>query len=113
MNDGTKKEKTDEESGDTEESPFRLTKENFPNVNTTLLYFIQLLATHGYIYLGLIPIPGSLETMFDLAQARRAIDLLGVMVEQAKPELEEHDRRELDNTVSQLRLNFATKASKA
>jgi len=97
---------------DEDDIPFKLTKENFPKVQTTLLYFIQLLATHGYIYLGLIPIPGSEETLFDLEEARRAIDLLAIMVDKAKPDLDDFGCQELDNTVSQLRMNFASKAEK-
>jgi len=91
---------------------FRLTKENFPPVKLTLIYFIQLLLSHAYIYLGYVPIPGTEEVLFDLGQAKEAIDLLEIMVEQAKPGLDEKDRRELDNELAQLRINFASKAEK-
>ena len=101
-----------EKMDDDIDEPFRLTKENFPKVETTLIYFIQLLATHAYVYLGLLPIPGGEETMFELAEAREAIDLLAIMVEQAKPRLDENIQRDLDNTVAQLRMNYTMKAQK-
>lgn len=109
--DEKKENDTEKMEGETGE-PFRLTKENFPQVQTTLIYFIQLLATHAYVYLGLLPIPGGEETMFELEQAREAIDLLAIMVDQAKPKLDENVQRDLDNTVAQLRMNYAMKAHK-
>ena len=110
-------EETSENINDGEEHPnqdeYRFTKENFPDVQSNLFYFIQMLASNVYVYLGMIPIPGTEEAFLDLEQAKQAIDLVEVLVNHAKPMVDDQQKREFDNLVSQLRMNYVSKLKSA
>lgn len=88
----------------------RLSKENFPDVKSNLAYFIQVLTGNTYIYLGMIPIPGTEETLFDLEQAKQAIDVIEILVNQVKPMVPDDHKREFDNLLSQLQMNYIAKS---
>lgn len=91
------------------EEAYRLSKENFPDIKTNLAYFIQVLTSNTYIYLGMIPIPGTEELLFDLEQAKQAIDLVELLVNHTKPMVPDEQRPELDNLLSQLQMNYVAK----
>lgn len=109
-------EKTTEKINDKEKQPSQeaqhFTKENFPDVQSNLFYFIQMIMSNVYIYLGMIPIPGTEDTIFDLDQAKQGIDLVEVLVNHVKPTVNDQQRRELDALVSQLQMNYVTKSNK-
>lgn len=106
-----KNENQDEEIPNLED--FKLTAENYPDVKVTLLYFIQAVSNHAYVYLGLFPIPGTSDTIFKLDEAKRAIDLLEVLIEQIKPMLTDSaEKREFDGILTQLRMNYVSKSQK-
>ena len=96
-----------------EPEAFKLTAENYPDVRTSILYFIQVLTNHAYTYLGFIPIPGTQETLFRLDEANNAINLLNLLIEHVKPMVKDNEKRELDNILTQLRMNYVTKSQKS
>ncbi|MCD6217621.1 DUF1844 domain-containing protein [bacterium] len=91
------------------EEAYRLSKENFPDIKSNLAYFIQVLSSNTYIYLGMIPIPGTEEVLFDLDQAKQAIDLIEILVNHAKSMVPDEQKREFDNLLSQLQMNYVAK----
>ncbi len=50
------------------------------------------------------PVPGEMER--DLAQAKIAIDTVAFLVGQLEPHLSAEERREMQNMVSMLRINY-------
>jgi hypothetical protein len=90
---------------------FKLTAENYPDVKYNLLYFIQIMISNTYTYLGFVPIPGTEEVMFKLDEARKAIDLVDTLYGFGKSILEEADRRDIEAAIAQLRINFVNKSN--
>ncbi|MFH1514806.1 MAG: DUF1844 domain-containing protein [bacterium] len=107
-------ENTTDETSQTDEQPildaFKLTKENFPDVKTNLIYFIQVMSHNVYIYLGLVPIPGTEEIIFDLEQAKLSIDLIETMINFGKPQFDDQLKREFEGLLSQMQMNYVTKS---
>jgi hypothetical protein len=88
---------------------FKLTAENYPDVKYNLLYFIQIMISNTYTYLGLVPIPGTEEVMLKLDEARKAIDLIDVLFGYGKPFLDTADQRDIEAAITQLRINYVNK----
>ena len=77
--------------------------------------FITVMADQSveiaWIKLGLRPDPMTGEFTKDVAQAKLAIDLVSHLAGLMEPKLDESDRRQLQNTVSTLKLNFVQKSN--
>lgn len=67
---------------------------------------IGLLANGAWAWMGLTHNPFSGEMDRDLAQAKIAIDTVAYLVGQLDPHLTDEERRELQNLVSMLRINY-------
>ncbi len=67
---------------------------------------VSMLSTQAMVALGVLPDPTSQKTEVRLPVARHFIDLLGVLEEKTKGNLNETERRLLDETLHQLRLAF-------
>lgn len=67
----------------------------------------------AWIKLGLRPDPMTGDFTKDVAQAKVAIDLLAHLSAIMDPRLDDADRRELQNMVSSLRLNYVQKVNDA
>lgn len=77
---------------------------------STLRWCIGLLSAQAWQWLGLVAYPGSGEVKKDLEQARLSIDSVAALVERLAPRVEESEKRELENLVSNLRLNFVNQS---
>jgi hypothetical protein len=80
------------------------------SVYDLLGFAMDQFASIAWIKLGLQPDPatGSFDT--DLAEAKVAIDIVAQMAERAAPKLDPADRREVDNLVANLRLNYVERS---
>lgn len=79
--------------------PSRLPPASFPLI-------VEMLSTQALVALGMIPEPGTSEPKVRLNLARHLIDLLGVMEEKTKGNLDEGEAQLLENTLHQLRMVF-------
>jgi hypothetical protein len=73
---------------------------------------IGMLSNGAWGWMGLSPNPFTGEMERDMAQAKIAIDCVTYLVAQVDPHLEEADRREMQNVVSMLRVNYVQQLSK-
>jgi hypothetical protein len=71
-----------------------------------------MLSNGAWGWMGLSPNPFTGEMERDMAQAKIAIDCVTYLVAQVDPHLEEADRREMQNVVSMLRVNYVQQLSK-
>lgn len=67
---------------------------------------VGLLANSAWAWLGLVPNPFSGQMEKDFAQARVAIDTVAFLVGQLESHVGEEERRELQNLVANLRINY-------
>jgi len=81
-------------------------------VQDRLLMCIDILHQGAWISLGLVADPATGKVDKDLDAARRAIDAVAFLAEQAEPLLEDAGRRELKRIVADLRLNYVRQAQK-
>ncbi|WP_051904322.1 DUF1844 domain-containing protein [Hippea jasoniae] len=70
------------------------------------------LAQSAYVYLGVVEDPFSKQTIIDLKQARYAIDLIEVLKDKTKGNLNEEEQRLLDEILYDLRVKYLEKTSK-
>lgn len=73
---------------------------------------VSLLATSAWQAMGLIPDPATNTVERRLDDARLAIDAAASLVEHLRPRATDAERRELDNLLANLRLNFVEQAAK-
>jgi len=73
---------------------------------------VSLLATSAWQGLGLIPDPATRKVERNLEDARLAIDAAAALIEHLRPRAGDAERRELDNLLATLRLNFVEQAGK-
>jgi len=73
---------------------------------------IAALASKAWQALGLVPDPATNRIERNLDDARLAIDGVAALVDQLRPVIEERERRELENLVTNLRLNFVEQKSR-
>ncbi|QDU37993.1 hypothetical protein Mal4_23120 [Maioricimonas rarisocia] len=94
-----------EPSGESEGSAFddidpsRLPPASFPLI-------VEMLSTQALVALGMIPEPGTSEPKLRLNLARHLIDLLGVIDQKTKGNLDEGEEQLLENTLHQLRMVY-------
>lgn len=73
---------------------------------TLVRWCISALASNAWQRMGLIPSPTTQKVERNLDDARLAIDAVGALADRVKPQLSEQERRDLENILNDLRLNF-------
>jgi hypothetical protein len=76
------------------------------NVRDRLLMCIDILNQGAWISLGLISDPATGQVEADLPQAKAAIDSVAFLASRVEQDLDDETRRELQNLVRDLQLNF-------
>jgi len=71
-----------------------------------LQWCISLFAANAWQAMGLIANPTTKKVERNLDDARLAIDTAAALADQLRPRLPEAERRQLENLLSDLRLNF-------
>jgi len=77
-----------------------------------LRWCVSLLATSAWQAMGLIPDPATNRVESDLDDARLAIDAAAGLLEHLRPRLTEAERREFENLLANLRLNYVEQKAK-
>lgn len=77
-----------------------------------LRWCVSLLATSAWQAMGLIPDPATNRIQSNLDDARLAIDAAAGLLEHLRPRLTETERREFDNLLANLRLNYVEQKAK-
>ncbi|MGH2398642.1 MAG: DUF1844 domain-containing protein [bacterium] len=77
-----------------------------------LRWCVSLLATSAWQAMGLIPDPATHKVESHLEDARLAIDATAGLVEHLRPRLTEPERREFENLLANLRLNYVQQKAK-
>lgn len=78
-----------------------------------LRWCVSLLATSAWQAMGLIPDPQTHKVESRLEDARLAIDATAGLVEHLRPRLTEPERREFENLLANLRLNYVQQKARA
>jgi hypothetical protein len=89
----------------TEDSPPR----ELPAVN--FASFVVSLASSAMVHLGEVPDPVSGQSATDLTMARHTIDLLGLLEEKTKGNLDEDEARLLRTLTYELRVKYVEKTT--
>jgi hypothetical protein len=104
---------TDEERADAAQTSADAEESGPPPTTSDLLrWCIGVLAGAAWQNLGLVPNPASKTVERNLDDARMAIDAVAALMDLIKPHLDERARREMDNLLADLRLNFVEQKSK-
>lgn len=82
-------------------------------VPTALAILIDQLATLAWAKLGLQPDPLTGKIEPDLADAKLAIDCAGDLIARLAPILDADDRRQVENLLRDLRVNYVSRAGNA
>ena len=84
-----------------------------PDVTVTgvLWTSVQLLTNRAWSSMGLIPNPVTREIQRDLNEAKRAIDVLTDMVKHLQADTSAEEKRELQNMLSDMRINFVRQSN--
>ncbi|MHB1001791.1 MAG: DUF1844 domain-containing protein [Armatimonadota bacterium] len=87
---------------------------NLPPVDiySMMTWFIQMLGSQVWQWLGLMKNPSTGQLDKDLAQARIAIDTIAFMVNQLEGKLTPQEQREMQSILSDLRVNFVQQSAK-
>ncbi len=83
-----------------------------PDATTLVTTCFGLLATKAWEALGLVPDPATQKIERKLDEAQLAIDAAAALAELIRPLVSEHERREIETLVTNLRLNFVEQKSK-
>jgi hypothetical protein len=98
------------ESAATAEKAFkestRETAGEMPMPEITFASFLISLSSSAFIHLGDIPDPVTGETKKDLPLAKQTIDLLGVLREKTRNNLQEDEEKLFDHLLYDLRMRF-------
>jgi len=81
-------------------------------VDLRFLTLVMSLATAAWSQLGKIPHPSTQKIEKDMDQAKMSIDFLRMILEKTKGNLKPKESELLQNTVTDLEMNFADEASK-
>jgi hypothetical protein len=73
---------------------------------------ISMLHEVAWVKLGLVPSPMTQKIEKDLAQARLAIDCAADLVRQLESQVDPNTRRDLQNLISTLRMNFVQQSQR-
>ena len=71
--------------------------------------FVVSIASSAMVNLGEVPDPTSKQRVVNLAMARQTIDLLGVLEEKTKGNLDEEEGKLLETILYDLRMRFVEK----
>ena len=99
---------TDEQAPAGEDGPSLPPMDVYGLIRTT----ISLLSNGAWAWMGLTPSPFTGEMERDMVQAKVAIDSVTYLVSQIESQLDEPARREMQNVVSMLRVNYVQQLSK-
>ncbi|HEU5300054.1 MAG TPA: DUF1844 domain-containing protein [bacterium] len=77
-----------------------------------LRWCVSLLATSAWQAMGLIPDPATNMVERRLDDARLAIDAAASLIDHLRPRAADAERRELENLLANLRLNFVEQTAK-
>jgi hypothetical protein len=75
-------------------------------VQGVLRFAVEMLSNRAWVSLGLMPNPMSGKIEKDLAEAKRAIDILGDLARHAEAGAEPDEKRDLRNMLADLRVNY-------
>ena len=78
----------------------------------TFLTIVQMFQMEGMVALGKMLNPATNELTKNLEHARYVVDILEVLAEKTKGNLDDGDQTFLDNTLSTLRLNYIEETAK-
>lgn len=81
------------------------------HVDGLLRYSVQMFGQFAWRKMGFVPDPATGKVDEDMAQARIAIDVLSHLIEHLEPMLDDRERRDVQNLLSDLRINFARKSA--
>ncbi|MBI3998290.1 MAG: DUF1844 domain-containing protein, partial [Armatimonadetes bacterium] len=84
-----------------------------PDATTLVTTCLDLLATKAWEAMGLVPNPVTKKIGRDLAEAQLAIDAAAALADLVRSRVSDADRREIENLITTLRLNFVEQKSKA
>ncbi len=101
----SKTEMTDEEK----ESLQKEAEDSFKYTSTIFL-LLRMIAEHVWVHIGLIPNPVTRLTVKDLGEARKLIDLFGVILNHAEKDLDAATMTELRRIHSDLKINYTNQA---
>ena len=76
---------------------------------TLFTWYIGILNGKAWEYLGLMMNPETKELNQDLRQAKIAIDSIEFLLEQIKDKLEVDDKKQLENILANLQMNYVEK----
>lgn len=83
------------------------------DVYTVIMIMADQMAQIAWAKLGLQPDPVSGKLALDLVQAKESIDLVAHLSNLIDAKLDEQDRRRIQGTVRDLRLNFVEKSKES
>ncbi|QPM69278.1 DUF1844 domain-containing protein [Atribacter laminatus] len=75
-------------------------------------YFLNVLQAKAWQYLGLLVHPENGETLVDLKEAHRAIDLFELIFENLKNDFAPSIKKEMEMHLTNLQLNYVEKVKK-
>ncbi|HAX99149.1 MAG TPA: DUF1844 domain-containing protein [Candidatus Atribacteria bacterium] len=75
-------------------------------------YFLNVLQAKAWQYLGLLVHPENGETLIDLKEAHRAIDLFELIFENLKNDFTPSIKKEMEMHLTNLQLNYVEKVKK-
>lgn len=84
-----------------------------PDSGTLVASCIHLLSAKAWETMGLVPNPATGKVERNFGEARIAIDAASALAEVLKPGVGEAERKEIENLVANLRLNFVEQRRKA
>ncbi|MCB0824578.1 MAG: DUF1844 domain-containing protein [Armatimonadetes bacterium] len=88
---------------------------NTPNepidVHSVLAIMIEQMAEIAWQKMGLRPDMITNEIVTDYGQAKVAIDTVAYLADQLLPKLEDSDKRQIQNLVTDLRMNYVQKSN--
>ncbi len=82
------------------------------DVYSMLGYFVSMLTSYTWQWLGLVKNPDTGELVKDLAQAKVAIDTVTTLAAQLEVKLSPAEKNEMNAMLNDLRLNYVQQSSK-
>ena len=83
------------------------------NAMTLVASCLNVLAAKAWEALGLVPSPATKQVERNLDDAQLAIDAAAALANVVRPRVEDAERREIENLIATLRLNFVEQKNKA
>lgn len=96
----------EEEEHKKAEAPSAQATDQVPLPEINFSSFLFSLASSAFLYLGMVPDPGSGETKRDLPLAKQTIDLLSVLREKTRGNLSAEEETLFDHLLYDLRMQY-------